>query len=84
MAGYNLFLKPMSTLSGQSVVGRIMMVGATPTAKLNAILTTTKPRIVNDVLIPVAGGIAISGAAKWLGVNKYVHRIPKVGKKLDI
>ena len=84
LAGYNLFLKPLSTLSGQSVVGRIMASGVTPTAKLNAIVATTKPRLVNDVLIPVAGGIAISGVAKWVGVNKYVHKIPKIGKKLDI
>ena len=84
LAGYNLFLKPQSSLSGQSVVGRIMAGGIKPTAKLDAIVTTTKPRLVNDVLIPVAGGIAISGVAKWVGANKYIHKIPKIGKKLDI
>lgn len=71
--------------SGASVSKGVTNAMKAPTsANIQNAVRIMKGTDVVAVATPVVLGFIVSGAGKWLGANKFVHRIPIIGKKVNI
>ena len=80
---YNLIF--LINPAGSSIAKTAVAAMKAPTsASMMNFVRVAKGTDIMAVASPIVLGLAVSGGAKWVGANKYVHKIPVIGKKVNI